>query len=1001
MFHSILFSVALSCLVYSAIAVNNETDRLALLKFRAKINDPLGAMSSWNDTLHFCNWYGVTCGRMHQRVLELNLWSSQLSGSVSPYIGNLSFLRVLNLQLNKFSGTIPPEIGHLHRLQHLLLGNNSFGGEIPLNISRCSSLVELNVMNNMLGGVIPHELSFLSHLQSINLSKNNLVGNIPASLGNMSVLLLLYLAENSLVGRIPDSLGKLQNLTVLAVGTNRLSGTVPPSIFNCSSLVTLNLGENELEGHLPSDLGNTLPNLQFFSLSSNQLTGLIPPSISNSSHLEVLQLPSNGFQGEVPSLHKLDKIKHLNIGDNLLGMGQAADMNFVSSLANATVLQTFVISKNNFGGDFPRTICNFTRVSILDFGLNNISGQIPECFANLVNLQAFSTYRNLLSGVIPQEIGKLQKLVELDLSSNHLSGKIPSSFGNLTMLTTAQITENYLEGNIPVALANCGSLIVLDLSVNNLSGDIPSQLTGLSNFIVLDVYNNHLTGSLPEEIGRLNNLESLDVSINMLSGVIPSTLGSCIALQNLYMHGNFFQGTIPSALETLTGLRALELSRNNLSGTIPHFLAKLPLTMLDLSYNNLEGEVPSGGVFDNATGVSLFGNSRLCGGIPQLKLHNCSFDQTQIKRRSHRKRLLLEILCGFAAVILLVIFILAYMFWSKKRTMKTEVAANSKEFRNVSYQSILKATNGLSAVNLIGRGSFGAVYKGAIDQDGPVLAIKIFNLGNHYASKSFIAECKALRSIRHRNLIKVITVCSSVDYQGNDFKALVYEYMVNGSLDDWLHPTGEISGVRNEENAGGSLSFCQRLKIAVDVAFALEYLHHYCDPSVIHCDLKPSNVLLDDDMVAHVGDFGLAKLISEVISSSSANQSSFTGVRGTVGYAPPEYGMGNEVSACGDVYSFGILVLEMFTGKRPTDDIFREGTSQHEYVKAALSEQDIKIVDDALLHDMAVDNSNSQIVFQSVVSVLEIALSCSAELPQDRPDISTVAAKLLSIRNKL
>ncbi|XP_074285819.1 uncharacterized protein LOC141611228 isoform X2 [Silene latifolia] len=936
---------------------------------------------------------------MHQRVSELNLSSSQLSGSVSPYIGNLSFLRALNLRNNKFSGIIPPEIGHLHRLKYLLLANNSFEGEIPLNISSCSSLVELNVFTNMLVGVIPHELSLLPHLQFVTLSKNNLVGTIPASLGNISVLVSLYLAENNLVGRIPDSLGKLQNLTVLAVSDNKLSGTAPSSIFNCSSLEILSLGGNELEGRLPLDLGNTLPNLKALSVGENRLTGLIPPSISNFSHLEFLRLASNGLQGEVPNMHKLEKLKFLNIGKNLLGMGRAADMNFVSSLANATMLQIFVISENKFGGDLPRTICNFTRVTIFAFALNSIGGQIPECIANLASLQGVGASRNLLSGVIPQEIGKLQNLVELDLSSNQLSGKIPSSIGNLTMLTIVRIAENFLEGNIPVALANCGSLLGLYLSGNNLGGDIPSQLTGISTLIELDLYNNHLTGSLPEEIGRLNNLESLDISNNILSGVIPSTLGSCTALQSLHMPGNLFQGVIPSSLETLAGLNELDLSRNNLSGKIPHLLVRLPLTMLNLSYNNLEGEVPSGGVFHNATGVSLFGNRKLCGGIPQLKLHNCSFDQTHIKRRSHRKRLLLEILFGFAAVILLVIFILAYMFWSRKRSMK--VAGDSEEFRNVSYQSILKATNGLSVDNLIGRGSFGTVYKGAIDQDGPVLAIKIFNLGNHYASKSFIAECKALRSIRHRNLIKVLTVCSSVDYQGKDFKALIYEYMVNGSLDDWLHPIREISGVGNGENARGSLSFRQRLEIAVDVAFALEYLHHYCDPSVIHCDLKPSNVLLDEDMVAHVGDFGLAKLISEVISTSSANQSSFTGVRGTVGYAPPEYGMGNEVAASGDVYSFGILVLEMFTGKRPTDDIFREGISLHEYVKAALSEQDIKIVDDALLPDISVDNSNSQIIFQSVVSVLEIALSCSAELPQDRPDMCTVAAKLLSIRNKL
>uniref|UniRef100_A0A803MD94 non-specific serine/threonine protein kinase n=1 Tax=Chenopodium quinoa TaxID=63459 RepID=A0A803MD94_CHEQI len=228
----------------------------------------------------------------------------------------------------------------------------------------------------------------------------------------------------------------------------------------------------------------------------------------------------------------------------------------------------------------------------------------------------------------------------------------------------------------------------------------------------------------------------------------------------------------------------------------------------------------------------------------------------------------------------------------------------------------------------------------------------IFNLEYRGASKSFIAECEVLRSIRRRNLLKVITACSSVDHQGKEFKALVYEYMVNGSLENWLHLSQAIDKVESTCKTSRTLNFRQRLDIAVDVALSLDYLHHQCGAPIVHCDLKPSNILLDDDLVANVGDFGLAKILLEGINSSHANQYSSVGVRGTIGYTPPEYGVGNEVSTIGDVYSFGILFLEMFTGMRPTNDMFKVGLSLQSFVKNAIPEEIDTIVDHTLIEDI-------------------------------------------------
>ena len=251
----------------------------------------------------------------------------------------------------------------------------------------------------------------------------------------------------------------------------------------------------------------------------------------------------------------------------------------------------------------------------------------------------------------------------------------------------------------------------------------------------------------------------------------------------------------------------------------------------------------------------------------------------------HRKRLIIAGLSGIAGVNLLVVFILVYCFCHKQK--RKEPTGESEMFLSkFSYKRLLKATDGFSSENLIGKGSAGLVYKGILHEDQTIVAIKIFNPEHSSASKSFISECQVLRNIRHRNLVRVITACSGVDYQGKDFKALIYKYMVNGSLEDWLHQK-PMHSVSITSNATRILSLIQRLDIAIDVAFALEYLHHHCDAPIVHCDLKPSNVLLDDEMVAHVGDFGLAKFISIGINSSQAHQSSSIAVRGTIGYTPP------------------------------------------------------------------------------------------------------------------
>jgi Leucine-rich repeat (LRR) protein len=884
--------------VTSVVGMNNETDRLALLAFKARItHDPLQVLSSWNDSIHFCQWQGVTCGRRHQRVTKLYFRSMKLVGSISPHIGNLSFMRILVLQNNSFKLEIPPEVGRLRRLQILALDNNTIGGEIPSNISNCSNLIRFSVSYNQLVGETPSTLASLTKLQFFATHVNNLTGSISPDFGNLSSLEVFSVASNNLGGIIPDSFGQLKKLTYFAFGINRFSGTFPPSIFNISSIINFDVGSNQIQGQLSSDIGITLPNVEVFSIGENQFTGSIPDSISNATNLDTLILGPNKLSGKFPSLEKLNLMSILGITLNNLGNGGANDLSFLCSLTNATSLFILAINANNFGGSLPQCIGNLSN-TLFTFALDNnkISGNLPTGIGNLINLERLEMYKNKLSGSIPFEIGKLQKLNALDLSKNNFSGNIPSSLGNLTTSTRLYLNENNLQGSIPLTLGQCQNLIILSLDNNNLSGTISSQVIGLSfSPIFLDLSANQFTGVLPLEVGQLKNLEYLDVSDNMLFGKIPASLGSCVKLDFLAMRRNFFQGEIPSSLELLRGLGLLDLSTNNLSGMIPKFLERFDLLKtLNLSYNQFEGEIPTGGVFMTMSATSVKGNSKLCGGIPKFQLPKCENKKSKKRKLSGTMKLILSILFGLVGLALVCSFL--FLFWLRKKKREDVSSTYSRNLiLNLSYQDLLEATNGFSTANLTGVGNFGTVYKGVLDQGRNIIAVKVFNLVRRGAFKSFIAECEALRNIRHRNLVKVLTVCSSIDYNGNDFKALVYEFMVNGNLDEWLHPDVRSNEAPEERR---NLNLLQRLNVAIDVASALEYLHHHCQTPIVHCDLKPSNILLDDEMIGHVGDFGLARFLIEATQDYSMNQSSSIGVKGTIGYAPPGEYLSNFKFSC-------------------------------------------------------------------------------------------------------
>ncbi|KAL1818051.1 hypothetical protein ACET3Z_020625 [Daucus carota] len=980
---------------------NNDTDLLALRAFNASIeHDPLGALASWNNSIHFCQWNGVKCSS--QRVTELDLSSKQLVGTLSSHIGNLSFLRVLSLYENNFHGLIPNEIGRLSRLQIFSLASNSFEGELPTNLSRCVDITLIALRNNHLQGEVFSEFASWPKLNFFTLAGNSFTGSIPPSIGNISSLSVLDLSENNLHGHIPLEVAHHKNLERLVFANNSLSGIIPLQIYNISSLSVVDLSRNNLlEGTLPADFGFTLPQLTSFIAGGNRISGPLPPSLANASNLVTFDIIENSITGPIPNnLGSLSQLECLNIGDNPLGDGtwRDDDLSFLDSLVNCTKLSRLNFASSGLKGKLPDSIVNLSAVEQMYLSENHIYGSIPREIGKLVNVSTLSFHHNLLTGSIPESIGKLSKLGELDLAENNLSGSIPTSISNITQLVRLRLKGNMLNGSIPAELFNISTLERLSLADNRLAGEIPKEIVFLSHCNSLNLSQNLLSGALPSNIGGLKQLVKLDVSNNKLSGDIPASLGRCVMLVTLYMEGNSFQGKIPSAFKELKSLEFLDISNNNISGDIPSFFDEFRLiNFLNLSHNKLEGEVSKTGLFSNISAFSVAGNSRLCGGIAKLHLHDCPN-----KNKTISMRLVLVLVFVPLGILLASLALICYRR-RNSRNLDDPVPnpiLEDNSYLRISYKDLFLATKEFSPKNLLGEGRYGSVYKGVLKSMEHVVtenlvAVKVLKVEVTGASKSFLAECEALRNIRHRNLIKIITTCSSTDFEGNDFKALVFEFMSKGSVENWLHPSPSHQG--NKEN----LSLLQRLNISIDVAMGLDYLHHHSSPTIVHSDIKPSNILLDEDFVAHIGDFGLARFS---FSTSDVNQAqmSSTSIHGTIGYVPPEYGMGGEISTEGDVYSYGIFLLEFFSGKRPTE--CSDGSNLHEYVRNALPYKVIDITDPRILldqeeHGLAANNRASMEV--CLGSIYEVGILCSQEMPQNRIDIGVAIKQLHVAREKL
>ncbi|KAJ9187972.1 hypothetical protein P3X46_003379 [Hevea brasiliensis] len=973
-------------------------------------------------------------GQLSQLAV-LSLGFNGFYGELPLEIGQLYQLEVLDLGFNAFHGTIPVSLQNCSSLRVINLSGNRLNGTIPAFFNQFPGLQIFSLSFNSLSSYIPDDLGDnCGSLEHLLLDGNSLSGSIPSSLGNCKELRSLILSSNLLQDNIPSTLGQLGNLEVLDLSRNFLSGIVPPELGNCQQLKLLVLknnvgplwstdfssstveeeesGEGEFnyfDGNLPDSI-TRLPNLQVFWAPSLNFEGKFPQNWGSSCKLKMLNLAGNYFTGEIPvSLANCENLYFLDLSSNNLS-------GLLPQAFSVPCMVVFNVSGNSFTGDVPR---------FSNGGCSKMSVNMSTSHGDIVGFFSTFFYTNAVmgNGSFSFPYGGLTVLH--DMSNNFFTGPVPplliaSGSSSHRPFYGFWLSGNNLEGNISTySFDICISLdgLIFDVSNNRIVGELPSAVGSSCKCMkVFSVAGNDLSGSIPRTFTYLDSLVSLNLSRNRLQGPIPSFVSRMKDLRYLSLACNNFTGAIPWELAQLSALEVLELSSNSLSGEILPDFAKLQhLDVLLLDHNHLSGKIPSG--FGNTTSLSVFDVSfnNLSGSIPLnsnlIKCENvqgnpnlqpCHTDPSSSEweqeqsgnvsqqgakppigsmQRNNDAFNSLEIASiTSASVILSVLVALVLFLTCMKKFVRNYASAQGPCRKEVvtcnyigiqlTYENVVRATGGFSIQNCIGSGGFGATYKAEI-VPGVVVAVKRLSVGRFQGVQQFAAEIRTLERVQHPNLVKLIGY-----HLSESEMFLVYNYLPGGNLERFI-----------QERSRRAVEWSKLHKIAFDIARALAYLHDECVPRVLHRDIKPSNILLDNNFNAYLSDFGLARLLG------TSETHATTDVAGTFGYVAPEYAMTCRVSDKADVYSYGVVLLELISDKKALDSSFSSfgnGFNIVAWASMLLRQGRASEFFTAGLWDSGPHDD--------LVEILHLGIMCTGESLSSRPSMKQVAQRLKRIQ---
>ncbi|XP_042010979.1 LRR receptor-like serine/threonine-protein kinase GHR1 [Salvia splendens] len=1053
-----LLVVSLCCVSCLGQLPSQDTLALLEFKKGIKHDPTGFVVNSWNDESIENNgcpssWNGIMCNGNNIAAVVLD--NLGLSADVDLGVfSNLTMLVKLSIANNSISGKLERSLGDFKSLEYLDVSDNLLSSSLPSEIGKLASLKNLSLAGNNFSGAVPDSISGLASIRSLDMSRNSLSGPIPSSLTRLESLVYLNLSLNGFTKGIPNGLELMNKLDVLDLHGNMLDGKVDPLFLMLtnashvdlsgnllvnpaedhkkflggvsSSLKYLNLSHNRIVGSLVGGGdAQAFGSLKVLDLSYNQLSGELP-GFNFVYDLEVLKLGNNGFSGPVPN--------NLLKGDSLVLTELDLSRNNLSgpiSLITSTTLHTLNLSSNQLSGELPLLTGS---CAVMDMSRNNFQGNLTR-LVKWEKVKILDLSQNQLTGPIPEATAQFLRLNHLNLSCNSLNGPLPKAIARFPKLATLDLSFNGLGGPLLPSLLMSETLAELHLQGNAFSGTIEfSPLFNITNLLAIDLSDNGLSGELPDGFGLITGLERLNVGRNNFSGSLPSSFANLTRLSSLDISGNHFTGHLPENLSD--SLVSFNASYNDLSGVVPDNLRRFPLSSFYPGNSALQFPNPPPGPRQGQAGnnhprtivivaivvscvaaltililLVVFIRHKRKSKRPSPVATTKDFSRTSTNPSSvggqdrssglhvsagdlarSRKGSSSEIIDPEEKQAALTGF-------SPSKTSHFSRSPESGDSYTMESLSRLEAgspdrlagelyflddTVSFTAEELsrapaevLGRSSHGTSYRATLE-NGMLLTVKWLREGVAKQRKEFAREAKKFSNIRHPNVVGL---------RGYYWGPTQHEKLI---LSDYISP-GDLASFLYDRprKKGPALTWAQRLKIAVDVARGLNYLHF--DRAMPHGNLKAANVLLEGpDLNARVADFCLHRLMTQ---SGTIEQILDAGV---LGYRAPELVASKKPlpSFKSDVYAFGVIMLELLTGKCAGDVASGAdgGVGLTDWVRFKVAEgRGSECFDAALVAEMSIPAAD-----KGMKELLGIALRCIRPV-SERPGIKTVYEDLSSI----